>query len=80
MPSESAILEKLHTLDIRSQVDSGRLDTLEGEKNLLWGAVDKIRDAISGIRAQVAAIVAGSAIIQTFVTAFIVWKITRGNP
>lgn len=78
MPTESAILEKLYALDARGQVDAGRIETLEGEKDLLWKAVDKIRDAVTGIRVQVAAIVAGSAIIQTLVTAYIVYKITRG--
>lgn len=78
MPSESAILEKLYALDARGQVDAGRIGTLEDEKDLIWKAVDKIRDTVSGLRAQVAAIVAVSAIIQTLVTALIVWKITKG--
>lgn len=77
-PTESTLIDRIHGIATAQAVDGGRLSTLEGEKDLLWSAIDKIRDAVSGLRAQVAAIVAGSAIVQTIVTAFIVWKITKG--
>ena len=80
MPSESAILEKLYALDARGQVDGGRIDSLEQDRGFSWKEIAKIRDAVSSIRAQVAAIVAGTAMVQTLVTAYIVWKITKGSP
>jgi hypothetical protein len=78
-PTDSALLDRIHSIATAQAVDGGRIETLEEEKDLLWKAIDKIRDAVSGLRAQVAAIVAGTAIIQTLVTAFIVWKITKGG-
>jgi hypothetical protein len=77
-PTESALLERIYALDARQQVGDGRVSALESEKEILWKAIDKIRDAVSGLRAQVAAIVAGTAIVQTIATAYIVWKITKG--
>jgi hypothetical protein len=78
MPTESAILDKLSNFGATQAGHAARIDTLEGEKDILWKAIDKIRDSVSGLRAQVASIVAVSAVVQTIVTAFIVWKITKG--
>jgi hypothetical protein len=42
-----------------------------------WTAINNLREAFGGIRSTVAGIVAVSAIIQTVLVAFIVWKITH---
>ncbi len=43
----------------------------------LWSAVNDLRDALVSIRTTVAGIVALSAILQTVIVSFIVYKITH---
>ncbi len=80
MPAtESTIMEKLHVLELDQVVTKSDVKTLTHEKDLLWQAVDKIRDTVSGIRIQVAGIVGGIGIFQIIITAWIVYKITSGT-
>lgn len=78
-PSPSDIMEKIHLLQIEQAGTDSDLETLVHEKDLLWQAVDKIRDAVSSIRIQVAGIVGTFSIVQTALTAWIVYKITKGG-
>jgi hypothetical protein len=78
MPTESQIIERIHLIDKQQEVDGNRVRTLEAETDLLRRAVDKIRDTVGTIRVQVAGIVAAGSIIQILVTAFVVYKITKG--
>jgi hypothetical protein len=72
-------MERIHGVQLDQLETQGKVETLEREKDLLWTAVDKIRDTVSSIRVQVAGIVGGISIVQTVVVAWIVYKTTRGG-
>ena len=77
-PSPSDIMEKVQLLQIEQVGTERDVESLIHEKDLLWQAVDKIRDAVYSIKIQVAGIVGIFSILQTVLTAYIVWKITKG--
>ena len=77
-PTDSQYMEKLHNLEMKQLETFGKVETLHDEKALLWTAVDKIRDTVGAMRVQVAGIVAVSSLFQSLITAYLVWRITKG--
>lgn len=77
--TDTAIMEKFGVLNQGQATHSAQITSLDEGLESAWNAIDKMRDMISSVRVQVAAIVALGGLAQAVLTGYIVYKITRGG-
>lgn len=74
MPSESAIMEKVHFIDKEQGAQGIRMDVLEDNNKLQWEVIEKIKESLSTVKQQIAAF----GVVNTLILGWIAYKLTKG--
>lgn len=74
---DTEIMFKFQNLETAKEVQKMTIEKLEKSDDLLWASVDKIRESVSGLKVDVGKTVTFIGIVQTVITAVIVWWATH---
>lgn len=76
--TDTQVMEKFTDHEIRHARIDERVKSVESSSQEAWSAIDGMRNLITSVRIQVAGIVAIGGLLQALLTAFLVYKITKG--
>ncbi len=74
---DTELMLKIQSLDTHREVQKMAIEKLEKSDDMLWASVDKIRESVSGLKVDVGKTVTFIGIVQTVITAVIVWWATH---
>lgn len=60
----------------RMAVAERDIEALQNGETKIWETMDRIKDALSNIRAQIAGTIAVVSILQTIALGWLIWKLT----
>ena len=76
--TDTQVLERFNEQELSHARIDERVKVVETSHRDVWTTINEMRQMITSVRIQVAAIVAIGGFAQAILTAFIVYKITKG--
>lgn len=74
--SDTEIMERIRMNETATALNEQAIEALDASKTLHWESIEKIRETLSTMKAQVA----GFGVVNTLVLGWIAYKLTKGMP